>query len=362
MLPSTHHLGAKMISSKTVFVIGAGASSEVGLPLGTRLAEQISELLNYRFEFSRLEHGDATFLEALRTHIKNHELANEHLVLARQISEGIRLVASIDNYIDTHRHDPRIALLGKAAIAYLILKAEKSSTLHFDTRGGRTRLPFSSYESTWLLRFGRQLVDGVPHERLDTIFDNLTIVCFNYDRCVEEFLAHYLAGVYSIEMFRARDLVDRLRIMRPYGGLGPLRPKDQLKGVPFAYDSFSSVFQLGQGLRTYTEQIGDDKLLSEIRSALSDAETIVFLGFAFHRQNLKLIRPETPLTARRLFASAFGFSDTDRGSIASRMAGLFSHQPAKRSAAKQKPEIHVRTDLKCAGLFDEYKWSMFSPS
>ena len=135
-----------------------------------------------------------------------------------------------------------------------------------------------------------------------------------------------------------------------------------MKGVPFAHNSSLGIFELGQGLRTYTEQIEDAHLLSEIRSTLANAETIVFLGFAFHRQNLKLIRPETPLTARRVFASALGFSDTDRASISAWLFGLLDQQPAKRSVAKQKPEIHIRNDLKCYGLFDEYKWSMSSPS
>ena len=53
--------------------------------------------------------------------------------MARQISSAIRLVNSVDNYIDTHRQDARVAMLAKAAIIYSILKAERASTLFFGT-------------------------------------------------------------------------------------------------------------------------------------------------------------------------------------------------------------------------------------
>ena len=39
-----------MFQSKTVFVLGAGASHELGLPLGSGLAKIISRKLNLRFE------------------------------------------------------------------------------------------------------------------------------------------------------------------------------------------------------------------------------------------------------------------------------------------------------------------------
>ena len=38
-----------MFESKTVFVLGAGASHEVGLPVGSGLAEIISKKLDIRF-------------------------------------------------------------------------------------------------------------------------------------------------------------------------------------------------------------------------------------------------------------------------------------------------------------------------
>jgi hypothetical protein len=39
-----------LFNKKTVFVLGAGASFEAGMPLGAKLAENISELLNFYWD------------------------------------------------------------------------------------------------------------------------------------------------------------------------------------------------------------------------------------------------------------------------------------------------------------------------
>jgi hypothetical protein len=56
--------------SKTVFVIGAGASNEVDLPVGTGLKDEIAGFLNIKFENGLHQiSGDQTIWEAVRVHI-----------------------------------------------------------------------------------------------------------------------------------------------------------------------------------------------------------------------------------------------------------------------------------------------------
>jgi hypothetical protein len=43
-------IGAIMLKESTVFVVGAGASSEFNLPIGTDLAIEISAKLDVRFD------------------------------------------------------------------------------------------------------------------------------------------------------------------------------------------------------------------------------------------------------------------------------------------------------------------------
>lgn len=195
-----------MFSKRTMLVVGAGASKEVELPIGSELAENISELLTFRFDMWQLSKGDHRFLDATRRHLANDdEKLESYLLAAAQIAEGVRTVNSIDNYIDIHRHDPRVAACGKAAITYSILQAEKSSSL-WSNPNTEYRLNLSVLENTWLVEFGRILVYGVPISELNNIFSNVTIICFNYDRVIEEFLAQWLRTVYKIDMQSAKKL------------------------------------------------------------------------------------------------------------------------------------------------------------
>ena len=51
--------------------------------------------------------------------------ANDYYQAAIRIREAMPLAPSIDNFIDSHRDDKKIAQLGKVAIATCILRAEK---------------------------------------------------------------------------------------------------------------------------------------------------------------------------------------------------------------------------------------------
>ena len=55
------------MSVKTVFVIGAGASHEAGLPVGDDLKDRVSDLLHLRFIPAEGQtKGDKTIVKALR--------------------------------------------------------------------------------------------------------------------------------------------------------------------------------------------------------------------------------------------------------------------------------------------------------
>ncbi len=50
-----------MFAKKTLIIVGAGASKEVGLPTGEDLASEIAAMLEFRFDFGRLVEGDSRF-------------------------------------------------------------------------------------------------------------------------------------------------------------------------------------------------------------------------------------------------------------------------------------------------------------
>lgn len=331
-----------MFHEKTTFVIGAGASKEAGLPVGEALAGTIANLMYFEFDFGRLTKGDSTFLHSMQRYFPDRDVVNEHLRAARQIWGGIRHVKSIDNYIDTHKHNPHIGALGKAAIAYSILKAEKASPLWLDPHQGRQSTPLNKLADTWFVRFGQQLVEQVSFQELDNVFNNINVICFNYDRCTEEFLRYWLMAVYSIDDQRARRLVNELTIIRPYGKVGDLAT------ISFGNETYlTDIFHLSGNINTYTEQISDTNLTAKIEKAIGEAHTLVFLGFAFHPPNMKVLAGSKKWQAKRILASAIGFSDSDVKGIERQLLQL-------TSSKGRSPTIDVNNKCTCYGLFSEY--------
>lgn len=47
-------------TKKLVLVVGAGASNEIGLPLGSELKKKIATVLNHQYEFGQLKRGSGS--------------------------------------------------------------------------------------------------------------------------------------------------------------------------------------------------------------------------------------------------------------------------------------------------------------
>lgn len=136
-----------MFRSKTVFVLGAGASQEVGLPTGDDLKKKIASKIDIRFDSFQQKHGDYRITEALREHVKSPDGRNgdinPHLHMAWQLCEALPLEISIDNLLDKHRGNKIAETCGKLGIVSSILEAEKASRLHYKPTEER-KLNFSA--------------------------------------------------------------------------------------------------------------------------------------------------------------------------------------------------------------------------
>ena len=112
---------------KTVLVIGAGASFEFGLPLGSQLIPQVSDALDFRWEFGHrpIGKGDAFVLDALGRLAKTKGIdRNEYTRALGKLRSGVHGFLSIDNYLHSHSEDTLLVEAGKIAIARSILAAE----------------------------------------------------------------------------------------------------------------------------------------------------------------------------------------------------------------------------------------------
>jgi len=210
--------------------------------------------------------------------------------ITRTICAAIPSFKSIDDFLFTHSHDEKVKQVGKMAIARVIAKAEQTSIVKQLADGdlGSRAQAEEHILNTCMGTLIQLLATGISYSGADKVFDDLTIISFNYDRCVECILFHLLQPTFAIDANRAAEIMRGLRIFRPYGGLGLLYSG---KGLPTPFGpSLSNVPELSERIRVYTEATDQSGHLDVVREALEAAGKVIFLGFGFHKQNMKLLQ------------------------------------------------------------------------
>jgi hypothetical protein len=90
-----------------------------------------------------------------------------------------------------HRTNERVNFYGKATIVKAVLEAETKSKLYIDRNKGQ-KFYADQVRGTWFVKFMYALGRSLPKEDVREIFNNVSFVIFNYDRCIEHFLWHAL--------------------------------------------------------------------------------------------------------------------------------------------------------------------------
>ncbi|WP_305822589.1 hypothetical protein [Massilia brevitalea] len=344
-----------MANGKTVFVVGAGASFEMGLPVGAKLKEQISSMLKIQphepWDQPRIKNNE--IFDALRIAASwgRSEFELQKTVRAAgDIAHALPLTLSIDNYLNNHNSDEAIELCGKLAIARAILAAEAGSTLRKSLSQGR--YDFSKCADSWLTPFVQFLSEDCNLNKLRDRLGRVAFIVFNYDRCIEQFLMHAVMAIYKVAEEVASEIVSKVEIYHPYGTVGTLN-WDTAKRSDNEIVAFGEVptpqqlLKVIRGIKTFTE--GTDDRISEImaiRSLMETASRIVFLGFAYHKLNIRLLLGDNPIIAektRPVFGTAYGMSLSDTQLVADGLGSVLN-----------APSIAVRNDLTCCKLFSEY--------
>jgi hypothetical protein len=343
-----------LFKEDTVFVVGAGASAEYGLPVGTDLAITIARLMRFEINCGHVQNGDPYIHRVFQYKSdRDPNIITEYQDTARRISEGITHAGSIDEYLDKHGNDEMAVFCGKAAIVKAILEAEKKSNLYYEHSDPRM-INFNKLKDHWMKPFFKQLTDRRRKSDLDQIFSGITIICFNYDRCIEHYLIHALQKLYSITPQEAARLVGFLEIYYPYGKVGKLKTvSGQSSGVAFGAElGLNEFIQTVQGIRTYTEQVEDEGSLTRIKLAITNAKAIVFLGFAYHSQNMELLGSAFDKRGQvnAIFGTAFKMSDHN---------AIEAGRLAKRLAAEGYPStLEINNKLQCNTFLEHYQMSL----
>lgn len=344
-----------MFHNNTLLVVGAGSSVDAGLPLGTDLVKHIATMLRFKQTTFGIGSGSGNqeIYDIILSHF-GHSKAHKVIQRCVEMSHSLQHADSIDAYLNDFRDDEDLVFCGKVSIAKAISEAETNRTLTADRSNVFNSLNWVGLEVTWFSKFFGILKSGVRLENIETIFDNISIVCFNYDRCIEQYLFYAMRNYYGISAREAFALLRKLKIYHPYGTIGA-----------FDFDPNTGHSNYGLGLRgaeliersktirTVYENKKDIAGKKELQLMVSNAEQVLFLGFGFHPLNIELMRSNNNRQNLKIYATGWKIPAPALDLITKQISSVF-HEDEQRRQGLFQMGIILRSDLLSNQLLHEF--------
>jgi hypothetical protein len=265
-----------MFKKKVVVIIGAGASAEYGLPVGSGLMSAIAQAV-------RSSGGTENFRQHLRDYMPDRAVHLEKL--GDELADLIPKFNTIDEVLHFLSDKRDIVDLGKIAISYHILRAEKNSYLFSALRNDPGGV--SECDGKWANSFLRLAINATRRQDIAAVFENVTVIDFNYDRVLPQYLYSALQRLYGFNNAQAAAAVNGLNILHPYGHLGPLEWEGKPNPLPFASEP-TDLENIARRIRTFTEEQDSEEIV-KVQYAIDNGHVFIILGFGFHAQNIEII-------------------------------------------------------------------------
>jgi hypothetical protein len=352
-----HNEALRDESVNTVFVVGAGASCELGLPSGEALLSSIREKLNFRLRHPgtpQFSGGVRTVMLSLRRQLYGNDVPEDVVDrVASRMSNALAYVRSIDSYVQSNAGDKVVQMLAKLAIAEAIREAEATCALASVEHLERSELIAVELRNTWHGEAFTLLSEGLNLQAFRSKLRGILFVVFNYDRTFEIAWLLMLIVRYQLSGRAAFQVVRELRVFHPYGTVGAIDWDQEPGRLVRAFGSRApgQLQQAAQSIRTYSEQSDDEHTaFPRLRALVKAAPKVVFLGCALHLQNIEVLCGPTPRKApeisRRVYGTVFGMTGPDVDDVRGTLITRFGMHPGAR-------DIFLE-DTKCYGLFKTY--------
>lgn len=255
------------------------------MPVGPEMALRIEHLMRRELEIIDRERPGPI---AHTLMLSQGGLNREHKQAMARIRDGIQSKRSVDEFIDEWQDVPHLAAISKLAIAHIILEAERESVLGEIAKGHPPAAQLRRISTSWLSVVAGRLNPEERRRDIFNVFRDTAFITFNYDRCIEYYLLTYFHNTHAYSEAEANRALASIPIFHVYGSLGDIQlgPRDQV--------SFGSVAtQLNRpaaGIKTFTEEM--DSVSGAVMQAVArNASKLIFLGCAFHDQNLRALFP-----------------------------------------------------------------------
>jgi len=327
-----------MISSRTVFVLGAGLSIDFSLPLATKtdtdlvhpfksgeglkwdiihrchLLMRDTPIGVYEMDYEKQTRiakrnggirqwdGGIENLFRTQTHKLLQKMAGDQTApsireVADELLSGLHYAPSIDSHLAKLDDRQFAQKLGKALIVDSIAEYEFNCFQRLEEHGSKPE-----FFGTGIAKLFSILSERVESSSVDQDLFPSTVrfVTFNYDRVLEWLFDRAMRETYpKIEGHRFDFLRKKLSTQthHVFGRIGDLEESGIEQKVSFGANphelrnNTSSWAETADSIRTYTESALDLRGAQTIRKEMSEAQRIVFLGFAFHPDTLTKILP-----------------------------------------------------------------------
>ena len=281
-----------MITTRTVFVVGAGAGVPYGFPTGYQLRTEI------RNGESRIHHSQ--HLPAVADSLGLYPSPLSELKEALWATTP----RSIDSLL-VERED--LLDVGKVAIAATLLPYERSVAMYAETvRQGEV-----VDRGDWI----GFLLDRVFGEG-QTVSPAVSFVTFNYDRLLEHRLTTMAAALWRLEPTEAWARIrDEVEIVHVYGSLGEYSPEPSDRTVHWTLNGGPSaaradrVREAVESISLVHERSDETDQVTRAKEIIGQAERVWFLGFGFDETNMSRLRAtmaSNKLIGSPIYGSTYG--------------------------------------------------------
>ena len=252
-----------MINKPTVLVLGAGASVPYGFPSAKELQRAIGlECPPYHYTSVLTGCG---FAKADISFFRKQYLHSGRVLIDAFIERN-------SQYIE----------IGKAAIASVLNHHELTGSLFADM--------LREYKDSWYELLYERLVDDISS--LENFAENkLSIITFNYDRSLEQYLFTALQNLYNKTIDQeVADVITKIPIVHVYGSLGALPWQDKENGIPYNPDLSPEQLKKAADNINILREEETPPAFADAHKLLQKAQNIYFLGFGFHERNIERLK------------------------------------------------------------------------
>ncbi|MFH1851882.1 MAG: hypothetical protein ABIA75_06020 [Candidatus Neomarinimicrobiota bacterium] len=316
---------------KTVIVLGAGASNDIGFPIGSELLNSItakyrnSEYLELvkRILWNNRDIITVTFAQSVPSDIlhllkrgDSFEYWRDNSLDLTSWTNKLSAINSIDDFLF---HRKEYSIYAKLGILAALSNHEQEDFFLPNEQGVIRR---TWYNDLWeTLRYACNSLSDLKKK-----LERLIIINFNYDRSLEFFLSSRIIDLFESEVNKENiNPVSLIHVYYVYGSIGSLVTSDDgynkynpidFEKIPtwankYKLRSWTSyggepedagelslydhyLLRIALTIKTYDELPVQEKI-TQIRDELTKANYLYFFGFAFHSQNMSILNPNDKL-------------------------------------------------------------------